>query len=237
LCMKKILLLFLTLSFFLQISAQVTLVLGAESSTAEGTKDDDQIVAKTTILNNSSEKKTVLWERNVLSLSEGWETSFCDKNVCYNPDIETFEFDLDSMEQAEISVYGYPKGFDRAAVGIEGATTVEIKLTDASDATNTVSAVFDVKSDGFTTTSTRFVAKPNIKIYPNPTSQYISLTNATDVNRLMVYNIVGRPVKTFWANTNNQYDVANLPIGIYLVRLMDKYDHTIKTIRLRVNYP
>jgi len=228
--MKKILLLILTLSLFLQISAQVTLVLGMDSSSAEGTKDDDAIIAKTTILNDSPEKRLIKWERTVISITEGWGTAFCDKNLCYDPSIEAFEFELDSMEQADISVYGYP-------LGAEGATSVEIKLTDDSDASNTVTAKFDIKSEGFTTTSTRFTNKPNIKIYPNPTSQYISLTDATDVNRLMVYNIVGRPVKTFWANTNNQYDVANLPIGIYLVRLMDKYDHTIKTIRLRVNYP
>ncbi len=228
--MKKILLLFLTSLFLLQVSAQVTLVLGAESSSAEGTKDDDAIIAKTTILNDSPEKRLVKWERKVVSISEGWGTAFCDKNLCYDPSVEAFEFELDSMEQADISVYGYP-------LGMEGATSVEIKLTDDGDATNTVTAKFDIKSSGFTTTSTRFTNKPNIKIYPNPTSQYISLTDAANVNRLMVYNIVGRPVKSFWANTSNQYDVSNLPIGIYLVRLMDRYDHTIKTIRLRVNYP
>ncbi len=235
--MKKILLLLFIFSLSLQLTAQVTLVIESESSSIEGSKEEDEIIAKTTILNNSSEMKTVLWERNILSLSEGWETSFCDKNVCYNPDIDAFEFDLDSMEQAEVSVYGYPKGFDRAGEGIDGATTVEIKFTDAGDPNNTVTGTFDVQTEGFTTTSTRFASKPNIKIYPNPTSQYISLTEATNVNRLMVYNIVGRPVKSFWANTSNQYDVSNLPIGIYLVRLMDRYEQTIKTIRLRVNYP
>lgn len=228
--MKKALLLIFTSFLLFQLNAQVSLVLGSATTSAEGTKDDDAIIAKTTILNDSPEKKTILWERTVLSITDGWGTAVCDKNLCYDPSIEAFEFELDSMEEASISVYGYP-------LGKEGATSVEIKLTDANDPNNTVTGSFQVKSDGFTTTNTRFVAKPNIKIYPNPTSQYISLTDATNVDRLMVYNIVGRSVKNFRATSSNQYDVSNLPVGIYLVRLVDRFDYTLRTVRLRVDYP
>jgi len=111
------------------------------------------------------------------------------------------------LEEATINVYGYPRG-------VEGATSVELKLTDSADPNNTVTGQFEVQSEGFTT-STRFIAKPDIKIYPNPTTEYISLTDAQYVDKLVVHNIVGRPVQSFAVNYSNQYDVSRLPVGMY----------------------
>ena len=227
--MKQTLLLFLISFLSFQLSAQVTLTLVDSPASAVGTKDDDAIIAKATIKNESSEKKLILWERTIISITEGWGTAVCDKNLCYDPSIDAFEFELDSLEEASISIYGYPRG-------VEGATTVQLKLTDAADATNTVTGQFEVQSDGFTT-STRFVERPDVKIYPNPTTEYISLTDAQYVDRLVIHNIVGRPIQSFPVNYSNQYDVSRLPVGMYLVRLVDKNDQTLKTIRLSLNHP
>jgi len=109
------------------------------------------------------------------------------------------------------------------------------QVLDATDPVTTVAATYDTRSESVFDANT--ISKPNIKIYPNPTSQYISTMDGTDVDQLIVYNIVGRPVKTFKANYVNQYDVSQLPIGIYLVRLLDKREQTLKTIRLKVSYP
>ncbi len=221
-------LIFFSLLFF-QLPAQVSLVLDATTISQIGTKEDDAIIAKATVKNESSVKKLILWQRNVLSLTEGWGTAICDKNICYDPSIDAFEFELEAGEEGIINVYGYPGG-------MEGRAKVELTLTDATDSTNTVSAIYDVRSEGVVT-STRNISRPDIKIYPNPTAQYISITDATDVDQLIVYNIVGRPVKTFKATYENQYDVGQLPIGMYLVRLVNKREQTLKTIRLKVSYP
>lgn len=221
-------LIFFSLLFF-QLPAQVSLVLDATTVSQIGTKEDDAIIAKATVKNESTEKKLILWQRNVLSLTEGWGTAICDKNLCYDPSIDAFEFELDAGEEGTVNVYGYPGGVD-------GRAKVELTLTDAADSTNTVSAVYDVRSEGVVT-STNNISRADIKIYPNPTAQYISITDATDIDQLIIYNIVGRPVKTFKANYENQYNVGNLPIGMYLVRLVNKNERTLKTIRLKVSYP
>ena len=57
-------------------------------------------------------------------------------------------------------------------------------------------------------------------------------SDADQVERLIIYNIVGRPVKVFNANYTNHYDVMDLPTGMYLIRLMGEHDKTIKTVRL-----
>ena len=61
--------------------------------------------------------------------------------------------------------------------------------------------------------------------------------DAQDVAGLSLYNIVGRQVKSFTATYENQYDVSSLPVGLYLVRVMDKNLNTLKTLRLKINYP
>jgi len=88
-----------------------------------------------------------------------------------------------------------------------------------------------------TTTNTTVVSVEDIKIYPNPTAQYISLRNVQDIAGLRLYDIIGRQVKTFTATHENQYDVSSLPVGLYLVRVVDKNLNTLKTLRLKINYP
>lgn len=227
--MKNILLLIFISFISFQLTAQVSLVLASSNVSAVGPKDEVSIIAKTTVKNESDSKKTIVWERTIHSISEGWQTAVCDKNVCYNPDIESFDFELEPGEEGTLNVYGYPNG-------VEGMVAVSVKLTDASDPNNTVTGEFEVQSDGFTT-STSFVANPAIKIYPNPTSQYISLTDVQKVAGLTLYNIVGRQVKTFAANYENQYNVSELPVGMYLVRIVDRNAKTLKTLRLRIDYP
>jgi len=186
--MKHILqLIFISLLSF-QLSAQVSLVLTSSSASAVGPKDEVSIIAKSTVKNESNAKKLILWERTVHSLTDGWDTAVCDKNVCYNPDVESFEFELEAGEEGTLNVYGYPNGK-------EGMLSVSVKLTDSTDPNNTVTGEFEVQSEGFTT-STTFVPVQDIKIYPNPTTQYISLTDVQNVAGLTLYNIVGRQVKS-----------------------------------------
>ena len=90
-------------------------------------------------------------------------------------------------------------------------------------------------SEGFTysqESNTSSIAKVDIKIYPNPATNYISLSNEEQVEKLVIYNIVGRRVKLFNTNYSNQYDVVDLPTGMYLVRLIGANEKTIKTVRL-----
>ena len=230
--MKEILLLFFVFSSSL-LNGQVTLKMTLPEGSTEALSTEIDVVGKGTLKNESDQAVTVMWKRTIVELTEGWETAVCDKNLCYIPTFgETSEdtgthLVLDPGEESNFDIHVYPNG-------IEGAAIVDLTATDINNSENTVTGRYTFNQ---TTTSTRFSTQSAIKIYPNPTTQYISLTDATNVDRLMVYNIVGRPVKSFWANTNNQYDVSNLPIGIYLVRLLDSYDQTIKTLRLRVNYP
>jgi len=226
---QTLLLLFLTFSVYL--SAQVTLKLTEPESSKTALSTEDDVTAKGFIKNESDQTITVMWKRNVVQLTDGWDTAVCDKNLCYTPTYgETSEADgtnlvLAAGEESNFDIHVYPNG-------IEGTAIVELTATDVSNAENTVTGTFTFNQETSTSTSTFSIAKPSIKIYPNPTTNYISLSNEEYVKRLAIYNIVGRRVKLFNANYSNQYNVVDLPTGMYLVRLIGADDRTIKTVRL-----
>lgn len=223
---QKLLLLFLFFSFSL--SAQVTLTLTEPDGSTTALSTDEDITAKGFLKNESDDTLTIMWKRNIIKLTDGWETAVCDKNLCYLPFYgETSEADgthliLAPGEESNFDIHVYPNGN-------EGEAIVELTATDISNAENTVTGTFNFNQ---MSTSTFSIQQPEIKIFPNPTTNYISLTDNHSVERLVIYNIVGRPVKLFDANRSNYYNVADLPTGMYLVRLMGEKDKTIKTVRL-----
>ena len=225
--MKQTLLLFF-LIFSISLSAQVTLKLTEPEGSTTALASDDDVVAKGFLKNESEDTITVMWKRNIIELKEGWETAVCDKNLCYVPSYgETSAADGTNLvlvpgEESNFDVHVYPDG-------TEGFAIVEVTATDINNAENTVTGRYEFNQNS---TSTINFNRTDIRIYPNPTIDFISISEADQVKRLIIYNIVGRPVKFFNANFHNRYDVMDLPTGMYLVRLMGKNDRTIKTVRL-----
>ncbi len=225
--MKQTLLLFF-LIFSISLSAQVTLKLTEPTGSTTVLASDDDITAKGFIKNESDVEVTLMWKRNIIELKDGWETAVCDKNLCYVPSYgETSAADGTNLvlapgEESNFDVHVYPDG-------TEGFAIVEVTATDITNAANTVTGRYEFNR---MSTSTTNLNKADIKVYPNPTIDFISISDADQVERLIIYNIVGRPVKMFDANYANHYDVMDLPTGMYLVRLMGENDKTIKTVRL-----
>jgi len=73
---------------------------------------------------------------------------------------------------------------------------------------------------------------PNIRIYPNPATDYIELSENSKVAKIILFNLVGREMKRFNAFTGQKYYVGDLERGLYLVQLLDKDDQTIVTQRV-----
>lgn len=69
-----------------------------------------------------------------------------------------------------------------------------------------------------TTTYVKNVVKPEIKIYPNPTSDIINIVGI-NVKQIEIFNISG--IKVLISN-NNQIDVSGLKCGTYISRIIGK---------------
>ena len=73
---------------------------------------------------------------------------------------------------------------------------------------------------------TQFDSKNQLSIHPNPTVDYISVTNGENIEKILVYDLRGKIV----ANFNNKADhlyLGNLASGTYFVKIQDKNNRTI----------
>jgi hypothetical protein len=69
----------------------------------------------------------------------------------------------------------------------------------------------------------------SISVYPNPASTNFTIKG--EFANAQVYNVSGQLVKTFVSTENNQFSIADLSAGLYLVRVSDANNNT-KTLKL-----
>lgn len=61
--------------------------------------------------------------------------------------------------------------------------------------------------------------KARIKTYPNPSTNYISLSGLAESKNYIIYNIQGKEVSRGTVSNNNKIDVRFLENGLYLLKL------------------
>ena len=71
------------------------------------------------------------------------------------------------------------------------------------------------------------VALPEINLYPNPTSSLLNLTSVTEKATYKVYSLVGQTV-LFGKISNSSIDVSALPVGNYIIEIIDNNTVTSK---------
>ena len=71
-----------------------------------------------------------------------------------------------------------------------------------------------------------------LRVFPNPATIYFSLNDNESVEKIQVYNLIGREMKSFFYEKNQKYSVEDLPKGIYLVQMRGKDEKILATQRL-----
>lgn len=210
--MKQTLLLLLTFISFLQLSAQVSLT-PAQVIVPVVSPDSAQVIGYGRVKNNVDENKTYRWIRTVRSLSNDWETAVCDTNLCYLPNVDSADFDLGPMAEANMDVYIYP-------MGNTGSAVVEVQVIDLSNTDNVANAVYYFNTEP--SSVKRRDRYKNIKVYPNPTNGIFQITDNEISQQVTIFNMVGRQVQSFSYVPGDRYDLSHLPRGTYLVQLQDR---------------
>jgi len=73
-------------------------------------------------------------------------------------------------------------------------------------------------------------AKADLSVFPNPTTDYISVTDNSDaVGHVAIFNLVGKKVREFDYVKGETMNVTDLPKGMYLVQLQDRNRQILKT--------
>jgi Secretion system C-terminal sorting domain len=76
-------------------------------------------------------------------------------------------------------------------------------------------------------------SKIDLSVYPNPAVEYISVQDDNDVvGKIVVFNLVGKKMKSFEISKGDSYYVADLPKGMYLVQILDHNSKLLTTQRV-----
>jgi hypothetical protein len=62
----------------------------------------------------------------------------------------------------------------------------------------------------------------DVSVVPNPTSGFFALKTTESFESVSIFDLSGRLVQKFSGNTANQYNVSDLPNGMYEVVAMSK---------------
>ncbi len=189
---------------------------------------------RTKITNISSQQLSLKWNRMVINQPFEWETQICDKNSCYLP---TYNTNYDPSGGINIPVFLAPGAsfdlilhiFPNRTAGT-GVFDVDISTTGKPD--NVISTVsFSTVVESMAATS-EVTNKSELKVFPNPATDYFELVNNRLVNKVVIYNLVGRKIRSYDASNGRRYNVNDLPSGIYLIGLLDDNNNVLKTLRL-----
>ncbi|GGG43960.1 T9SS-dependent choice-of-anchor J family protein [Epilithonimonas arachidiradicis] len=66
------------------------------------------------------------------------------------------------------------------------------------------------------------VNKKDLILYPNPTADYFTISDISDIVSVNIYDLSGKMIKSNFESVNNKFDVSNLEKGIYTVSIETK---------------
>ena len=73
----------------------------------------------------------------------------------------------------------------------------------------------------------------SIAIFPNPTTDYFKINSNRDIQKVVVFNLIGRELRSFDAEEDSKYSVGDLPNGMYLIQLLGADNKVLTTQRLQ----
>ncbi len=235
--MKQLIPFFLFILLTLQIQAQADLVVEPnpylETFLIDFSNPNASEIAYGIFTNTSDQTMNVKWEliTSGTNCPEEWDFKICDKNNCniygvatnYGGPV-TVPVELNPGDTSVLQLYFKPNG-------VSGCGQPMIQLSNINDATNIIAtADYDVCVENATDVSER--EKSTLRVFPNPTANFISVSNNNFVKKIWISNILGKRVQAFATHNGSSYDVSHLPDGIYLVSMVDEYNKVVKTVRI-----
>lgn len=240
--MRIALLLFITTSsFLLTLNAQNFSVepnpAYAEADLDNPSSQPDFMQALASISNNTSDTLFLKWERVLEDTPDGWKTTVCEPNLCVFPNVNTREFILypnviDQAMYVEAYPGMYPGGIPQNGA-VPGIGEVHLKISNLNDPSDTLIAVYLFTLVGSPILDLTEPELEQINIFPNPATDYFMLSETKEIDRIIVYNILGQQVKTFEVNGNQYFEINDFPNGNYVINLMNKDQEMLKALRLQ----
>lgn len=214
--MKKLFLTIFSLTCFIMANAQFEM--NVKIKYVYGTSAEFALKSLAHVKNNGSMMTTYTWKSKILNMTPGWTSAVCDKNLCYDTNIRTADFNLNPGDSGLMSVYMYPDS-------IGGSGAVEVTISTLAD-TNTIIDTFYF--NGWTLGIREIEPSVSIDIYPNPTVDEINIISKSEAElQFVLYDVSGRAVNSFTHKNKSTLNVEALNPGIYFLQCIEKSGATI----------
>lgn len=180
-----------------------------------------------------SDSSTVFWKfEKGPNYDPAWEFFVCDLNLCYSASTERCPPSKPNYMRIGGSVFM----FHFKPNGVNGTSTILFKLYSDKNFTQEVhSSLINITVSE--TVSTKDINSfNNLKVYPNPATDYFQISNASGVKKIVVYNMFGKEVKTYFHYPNAQHEIAELKAGMYIVKLLNDKNKVVKSVKLNKGY-
>jgi type IX secretion system substrate protein len=223
--MKKIILATI-FTFSILVIASAQLSISRDTMVLSGSADEE-LFGEVVLLNGADTTLDLRWVRTINILPQDWDNYFCAvPGECGLPWTDSLYFELPpaTMTTGLLQCHCEPNGNAGQA-----SINVDFVNNDTEEVLGSIVWICDA-----TPVSTNELEKANIKLFPNPASDYFELVNADKVDQIIIYNILGKQVKYF-GKEDESYLIGDLVKGLYLVQLIDLDTEATKTLKLKKN--
>jgi Secretion system C-terminal sorting domain len=202
--------------------AQATFMISPSPASATGAVDQGDVPVDAHIVNLTAATLPLKWERQVINLTSGCETAVCDPNVCWARHISFRNFDLDPNATGDMLVHFYNNGAPCAGI-------VHVKVSNRDFPQDSIVGVYLFNQSS----SAKDLPAANVKLFPNPVTEYFSLENAENVATIRVFSLDGREVARF-ENANQNVYYLRQPAGNYVIALEDKNGQAFQALEISI---
>lgn len=172
---------------------------------------------------------TIFWKMEFTNMKDEWQLQLCDLNFCYHYNApQSSPNQPNRMERGNyvFQIGFYPKG-------VPGTGKAMLRLYGDNAFTKLIKEIPINLYAG--TTSSKDISVNAIRVFPNPASDYFQVSNSSQVHKIVIYNVLGKEVKTLFHYNSANHDISDLRKGMYMIRLLDAKNKVIKTVRLSKN--
>lgn len=236
--MKQIILFVLIFSFGLTAQAQLNV---APNNLAQDTLLDlsDQFISTkihTEIHNDTNDDAELYWEIVQMSGPTDWAVQLCVNNAsggCFSWGVPSNVYPAANIDKPLLINANEASIFDLGVrpYGTAGVGVYEIRVAPYGDSLNVITVGhFQFTIEG--STSTENFDKSQVKIFPNPTTDYFTITENSYVESIQIFNIVGKQMAATNFQNGDAINISGFPNGLYLVRMLTDDGDVLKTTRL-----
>jgi hypothetical protein len=190
-----------------------------------------QELSPSVVLRNLSNRPIELqWELDRHNLPQDWTAQVCEK-TCRDISNKNNTFVLAPNE----IVSNFRINFTPNAS--EGIAFADVRIFETQKRSSTELMIsFSAAAQQNNSATTRPVAQ---RVFPNPATEFIMLQDDNNtVKHIEIYNIIGRKIGAHNVGSKDEkYDIANLPQGMYMVRMLDGKGNIVRTQRISKNNP